>query len=623
MSRLDALVSGALLGQTTFAAIGLLFLISAVRTFTSSLYMSLFGNVPNETLGLIALGVFALSALAIVVAIRAGPRGAVALSGTLLAGGTVLATAVRAGWADIVLSAVALVGGTWWLALSHSSRSRLGSSAFVLGLPFAIAADLGLRAAFRTIPVVDQVIPLALALVLVASLLFLAAGILTSGSDREWTSPGLRGAVALVAVPPLLLMGELAAWNPGHVSGASGLGRGPEGPGSWYLVAATLGLGMTLGSLALSRTRPPQQIVALAAVLIGVALLAVRLPVVSLAGGAVLAGAAIVAAAVLTDTSARPAHSPVTTILALAVGWILFVALAFGSYAYYFPPPVFWAVAAIVVIGLAAATPLPGPRFGATGALLVATLAVLVPVVALVTTPESRVEERSTLRLMTYNVHQGFDDGNVPALDALVATIAAEAPDVVVLQEVTRGWMITQQHDILTVLAERLGMQYAFGPTIGETYGNAVLSRVPMTEVRTIAFRREATLRHQPRGALLFRVAGVLVIATHLDHIDGASAVRVGQVTALLDAWAGASPAIIAGDLNALPFTPEMRMLAGAGFTDLAQAAAAEQPTFPARAPTERIDYVWGIGVTGSQVHTVASTASDHRAVVVNIARSP
>ncbi|HEY4658408.1 MAG TPA: hypothetical protein VIH11_02755, partial [Gemmatimonadaceae bacterium] len=131
-------MSGAILGQTTFAAIGLLFLFAAIRTFTSSLYMSLFGNVSNETVGAIALGVFALSGLAIVVAWRSGPRGGVAFSGTLLAGGTVLATAVRAGWADLALSAVALVGGTWWLALTHSSRSRLGSSAFVLGLPFAV-----------------------------------------------------------------------------------------------------------------------------------------------------------------------------------------------------------------------------------------------------------------------------------------------------------------------------------------------------------------------------------------------------------------------------------------------------------------------------------------------------
>lgn len=616
-------MSGAILGQTTFAAIGLLFLFAAIRTFTSSLYMSLFGNVSNETVGAIALGVFALSGLAIVVAWRSGPRGGVAFSGTLLAGGTVLATAVRAGWADLALSAVALVGGTWWLALTHSSRSRLGSSAFVLGLPFAVAADLALRAAFRTVPVVDQVVPLALALVAVAALVFLAAGIATSDADREWTTPGITGAVALGALPALLLIGETGAWNPAHVGGAAGLGRGPEAPGSWYLTAATLGMGMTLGALALSRARPPQRVVALVAIVAGAALVAVRLPVVSLAGGALLAAGAIAAAAVLADTAARPARSPVMTVVALALGWVVFVGVAFGFYAYYALPAAVWIAVASVALGLIAAAPMPGARLGATGTLLVAALAVLVPVVSLVTTPAAPTEARSTLRLMTYNVHQGFDEGNVPSLDGLIETISAEAPDVVVLQEVARGWMITEQYDVLTVLAERLGMQYVFGPTIGEAYGNAVLSRLPVSDVRYLSYERQTAIRHQPRGAILFRVADVLVVATHLDHIAGASDVRQGQVRAILGAWDGVRPAIVAGDLNALPGSPEMSMLGDAGFTDLAAAAGADQPTSPSQHPVDRVDYVWGIGVTGSQAHTVASTASDHRPLVVNIAKAP
>src|SRR6266540_4432451 len=148
-------MGGALLGETTFAAIGVVFLLSSIRTFTSSLYMSLYGNVPNETVGGIVLGVFAASILAALVGWRLRHRRAIALSGTLLAGGTVLATVVRWSWGDIVLSAVAVVGGTWWLTLAHSARPQGRTSPFVLGLPIAIAADLALRAGFRTVPVVD------------------------------------------------------------------------------------------------------------------------------------------------------------------------------------------------------------------------------------------------------------------------------------------------------------------------------------------------------------------------------------------------------------------------------------------------------------------------------------
>ena len=84
-----------------------------------------------------------------------------------------------------------------------------------------------------------------------------------------------------------------------------------------------------------------------------------------------------------------------------------------------------------------------------------------------------------------------------------------------------------------------------------------------------------------------------------------------------------AQRAVVAGDLNALPDTPELRLLEGAGFRDLVRDDGADQPTSPATAPRNRVDYAWGIGVTGSQAHTVASNASDHRPVVINVTRRP
>ena len=120
------------------------------------------------------------------------------------------------------------------------------------------------------------------------------------------------------------------------------------------------------------------------------------------------------------------------------------------------------------------------------------------------------VDPPATFRVMTYNVHQGFDAGNVPSLDGLVETIAREAPDVLVLEEVVRGWMIDGQHDVLGILSARLGMSYVFGPTIGDLYGNAVLSRYPMTDPRRVAYAKEPGARYQPRGVLLVTVAVIV-----------------------------------------------------------------------------------------------------------------
>ncbi|MBU6422641.1 MAG: endonuclease/exonuclease/phosphatase family protein [Chloroflexota bacterium] len=617
-------MSGALLGGTTFAAVGLLFLLTAIRVFTSTLYQSLFGAVPNDTVGAIALGVFAASILAVVAAWRLGPRGSVALSGTLLAGGTLLATASHSDRAVIVLAAVAVIGGTWWVALVQSARGPSGTSPFVIALPLALVLDLALRAAFRTEMVVELTPAVALLLAAVATLVFLAAGLAWASGERQWTSPGGRGAIALFAIPALLLLSELVGADPGEAAGAGGLDRGPQPAGTWYVVAALLGLGMTTGALLLARRRPPPRFSALILVFAGSLLLWSHLPVAATIGAAIVAVGTFAGASILADTAARPARGPAVGAVALALGWVAFVAIAFVYYAYYAPGAVSFVAVAIVVVGLLAAVPLPTPRFGIPGIVIVGLLGIAVPIGALLTPPSvSRAEPRSAFRLMTYNVHQGFDLGNTPSVERLADVIAAEDPDVVVLEEVVRGWMIDDQHDVLTILSERLGMPYVFGPEIGDAFGDAILSRLPMTDVTVIHFPREPEIKHQPRGAILLTVGGVRLIGTHLDEFDSATEIRQRQVATILAAWHGTRPAIVAGDLNARPGAAELQLLADAGFRDLAKDDGADQPTFPSDHPTERIDYVWGIGVVGSQAHTVASTASDHRAVVINVTRSP
>src|SRR6266511_4338865 len=399
-------MGGALLGETTFAAIGVVFLLSSIRTFTSSLYMSLYGNVPNETVGGIVLGVFAASILAALVGWRLRHRRAIALSGTLLAGGTVLATVVRWSWGDIVLSAVAVVGGTWWLTLAHSARPQGRTSPFVLGLPIAIAADLALRAGFRTVPVVDLAQPLSIALVALGALVFVAAGLASYEADRQWTSPGLRGALALIAIPPLILVGELAATNPIVAAVAGDAAKGPEGAGRWYRVAAAMGLAMTSGASSADRRLPAPRLFAIAALVLGAVLFWSRVPLAGTVGAVVMAMGLVIAATVLPDTAARPSGSPVVTAVALAIGWIVFVALAFLFYAYYALPAAAWIAVALVAVGVIAAVSLPGRRVGPVGIALIALLTVVVPVASLVTTPAAgEARSRSTFRLMTYNVH--------------------------------------------------------------------------------------------------------------------------------------------------------------------------------------------------------------------------
>jgi len=609
-----------MVGEVTFAVIGLLFLIADIRTFSSTFQLTFFGQ-SNTTLAIMATSVFATSFLAPIVGWRLGPKRSVGMSAAMLGIATLIATVSRNNSADLALSIVGIAGGLWWLGLLHASRPADRPSPLAVALPIAFSADLVLRAAFRTVPLVDLSPTLAAPLVLVAALVFLAAGVAALGGVRTWTRPDARGALALIALPALFLVAETGATNGAQVALAAGLGLGPEPPRATQLGMVLVGLGLAAGSLALAR-RYPRGVAAAIACAGGAALLwYMHAPVVSLVGGLVLAAGLFIAAATIPGAPLKVTGSPAAVTLALAIGWLVFVGTAFGFYAFWAYLPAVYAATAVVAV---AALLVPGGALPAWRALPIALVPIVVgvPLLALLLTPQSPAVEdpRNTFRVMTYNIHQGFNAGNVPSLDNLVDVISRESPDVLVLQEVVRGWMIDEQHDALGVLAERLAMPYVFGPNIGDLYGNAILSRFPMTDVKRIHFAVQPSARHQPRGAVGVRIGDVLIVTTHLDDIADSSSIRQEQVRTILREWDGEKIAIIAGDMNAEPGDLEMSLFSEAGYGDLAEPAG---PTTTMDDPQKRIDYIWGIGVIGSSPHTVmALGASDHRAVVVNVTKS-
>ena len=609
-----------MVGEVTFGVIGLLFLFADLRTFSSTFQQTFFG-ASNTNLAVAALAVFATSFLALIVAARIGPRRAVGLSGVIFGVATLGLTASRSNWLDLALSVIALAAGMWWLALFHSSRTGEAPPALARALPIAFVVDLSLHAALRTQPVVDLAWPVAVGIVVVAVLVFGAAGLASLSAARQWTRPGAVGTLALIAAPALVLVAETGATNGAQIALAAGLGLGPEPARATQIGQIVLGFGLAAGALALVRFGP-NRFLGAGALAIGSALLWWHQPFVSLVGGLILAAGLVIAAATILGAPQVPAASPAGPVVALSFGWIAFVAAAFGFYAFFALQPAVWAAAALVVIATLV-VPTPVLRLGAPLAVATAAVAIAVPLVAFFTAPATPDPQppKVTFRLMTYNVHQGFDAGQIPSLDAIVATIAHESPDVLVLEEVVRGWMIDEQHDVLSVLAQRLDMYYTFLPTIGDLYGNAILSRYPMEVTKRVSYAPGPTQRNQPRGALFVRIGDLLVVGTHLDHTSDGTFVRQDQVRTILRELGDANAVVVAGDLNAEPGDIEIRLFDQAGFQDLGQQAG---PTTTGDDPPKRIDYVWGLGVVGAQAHTTDPTnlSSDHRGLVVNITRT-
>ena len=232
------------------------------------------------------------------------------------------------------------------------------------------------------------------------------------------------------------------------------------------------------------------------------------------------------------------------------------------------------------------------------------------------------------VRVMSYNLHQGFDVHGSHGLEDIAKVIESEDPDIIALQEVSRGWVVNGSVDMLVWLSQRLEMDYVWGPAADPVWGNAVLSRLPIISSQNHEMPNNDTLRLD-RGFLTVEIdvgggETIVVVATHFHSGDGDSAIRVPQAMAALEAVDGGRTTVLIGDLNAHPDHPEMLLLADAGFNDtfVASGATGDGFTYPADNPWERIDYVWASpDLKARDFSNPDSLASDHLAVAVTLYR--
>jgi endonuclease/exonuclease/phosphatase family metal-dependent hydrolase len=214
---------------------------------------------------------------------------------------------------------------------------------------------------------------------------------------------------------------------------------------------------------------------------------------------------------------------------------------------------------------------------------------------------------------MTYNV-RGFRDG----LDRVASVVSHAEPDVLMLNETGRRFALRR-------FARVLGMQLAADPwsPFRRRVKDAVLVRSPWRIDSSFQRRFPTERRLYPRGALVAEIrrsgAHLHAVATHLSLTP---AERRRHAELLADLVSGLhTPAVIAGDLNELPDGKAVGAL-GARFGDAwLLGGDVEGDTFPAGAPTARIDYVFvteGIRIERAVVPAGRDVreASDHRPVV-------
>ncbi|MEU7879824.1 endonuclease/exonuclease/phosphatase family protein [Microbispora bryophytorum] len=242
--------------------------------------------------------------------------------------------------------------------------------------------------------------------------------------------------------------------------------------------------------------------------------------------------------------------------------------------------------------------------------------------------PATKTVAGNEFTLVAYNIRMGFGLGGRLDLDRIAAWAATRRPDVVLLSEVDRGWLLNGGHDDLARIARGLGMRYYFAPAADRLWGDALLTNLPVAEIGSTRLRRHGYPTGAQAQSIVLDVGGheVGIVNTHLQEPRG-QAPEVAAIARRLAAntpssgadGAGPRPVIVAGDLNTTPSDPQMRALEAAGLSDPLRALG-DPPTSPADAPVRRIDHVLiSAGLTAVAAVAPRVRFSDHLPLVVRL----
>jgi endonuclease/exonuclease/phosphatase family metal-dependent hydrolase len=233
-------------------------------------------------------------------------------------------------------------------------------------------------------------------------------------------------------------------------------------------------------------------------------------------------------------------------------------------------------------------------------------------------------------RIITYNIHKGI--GGVDRRyrpERIITTLHRYDADIIFLQEVDNDVPRSRFHRQVDLIGDALKMRYrAFQCNVKLTrghYGNAILSRYPLSDIENINLtisikkRRRALVAH---CKLMDKHQQTLLLIN--CHLGLAGFERVMQLRKILDSSVMKyvhhdTPVIIGGDYNDVWGTLGKNVMIPATF----KAVSKKINTFPAIMPVRQLDHVYYRGdldcLHSFPGHSnLARQASDHLPLIAD-----
>lgn len=233
------------------------------------------------------------------------------------------------------------------------------------------------------------------------------------------------------------------------------------------------------------------------------------------------------------------------------------------------------------------------------------------------------------LRIMSYNTQHclNFYTKKID-FDIIADTIRQCHADIIGLQEMRDASPDPEYQAQTKIIAEKLGYPfYYFAEAIRfdglHPYGNAIISRYPITSAETILIPDPAVKKYdgyyETRCLLKATIAvgsGLNVLVSHFGLNPDEQENAVETVLSHLSQ----QHCVLMGDLNMEPGNPILQPIKQR-LLDTAQAFSAPQFSFPSDKPTVKIDYIFvsnDIAVQSAEIPAIIS--ADHRPHLATIA---
>ncbi|MEO1062095.1 MAG: endonuclease/exonuclease/phosphatase family protein [Actinomycetota bacterium] len=230
---------------------------------------------------------------------------------------------------------------------------------------------------------------------------------------------------------------------------------------------------------------------------------------------------------------------------------------------------------------------------------------------------DERSPGETVIRVVSWNIRFGIEVDT--AIGELLGVDDLVDADLLLLQEMDETGVAR--------IAEALGAEHVFSSVAihrqsGRDFGNAIVSRWPLSDPASVPLPHVAPVSGHPRAAARARVhvgdRELLVYSTHTETPALRLRRRVEQFRRIAAdvEHEGADRVVVGGDFNTVTargVEALTRTMASAG---LRRASAVADPTFRRAGREVPLDHVFVAGLTASAAGAVPTTAaSDHRPI--------